>query len=219
MGGKVFDAYYATVVQNPGSVAYQQKASQEAGAALLDKIGPAILIAHSQGGPTAWVIGDARPNLVKAIVCIEPSGPPFTDSIFSTNPRQPWGLTDVPLTFSPAFTDSTSLLETEVVRAADLGLIHEKDTLETCILQKSPARQLVNLVKLPISLVTGESGYHAVYDWGTVEFLKQAGVHVDWLKLGDLGCHGNGHLMFMEKNSDEIMLLLEAWITKAVKDR
>jgi pimeloyl-ACP methyl ester carboxylesterase len=43
---------------------------RDAGAALLDKIGPAILISHSQGGQLTWLIGDARPGLVKGIVAV-----------------------------------------------------------------------------------------------------------------------------------------------------
>ena len=51
--------------------------NKNAGAALFDKIGEAILVTHSQGGPYGWQIGDSRPDLVKAILAIEPEGPPF----------------------------------------------------------------------------------------------------------------------------------------------
>ena len=44
--------------------------------ALLDKIGPAILLTHSQSGAFGWPVADARPDLVKAIVAVEPNGPP-----------------------------------------------------------------------------------------------------------------------------------------------
>ena len=47
--------------------------------ALLDKIGPAILLTHSQSGAFGWPVADARPNLVKAMVAVEPSGPPVHD--------------------------------------------------------------------------------------------------------------------------------------------
>jgi pimeloyl-ACP methyl ester carboxylesterase len=47
----------------------------------LDRIGPAIILTHSQSGPFGWLIADARPNLVKAIVALEPSGPPFEDPV------------------------------------------------------------------------------------------------------------------------------------------
>jgi len=50
---------------------------QAAGVALLDRIGPAVLVTHSQARPFGWLIGDARPALVKGIVAMEPQGPPI----------------------------------------------------------------------------------------------------------------------------------------------
>ena len=40
--------------------------------ALLDKIGPVILVTHSQSGLFGWITAIRRPNLVKAIVSYEP---------------------------------------------------------------------------------------------------------------------------------------------------
>jgi pimeloyl-ACP methyl ester carboxylesterase len=57
----------------------QQVLNRDAIIALLTKIGPAILLTHSQAGAFGWPVADARPDLVKAIVAVEPSGPPFYD--------------------------------------------------------------------------------------------------------------------------------------------
>ena len=40
--------------------------NKDAGAALLDKIGPAVVLTHSQSGAYGWLIADARPRHVKA---------------------------------------------------------------------------------------------------------------------------------------------------------
>ena len=48
-----------------------QELDQSRGAELLDRIGPAVVMAHSLGGPAGWLIADARPDLVKALVEIE----------------------------------------------------------------------------------------------------------------------------------------------------
>src|SRR5688572_5709004 len=48
-----------------------------AGAELLDKIGPAIIITHSAGGSFGLLVAEARPQLVKAAVMIEGGGTPF----------------------------------------------------------------------------------------------------------------------------------------------
>ena len=50
--------------------------NRDALVALLDKIGPSILLVHSQAGAFGWPVADARPDLVKAIVAVEPNGPP-----------------------------------------------------------------------------------------------------------------------------------------------
>ena len=83
------------------------------------------------------------------------------------------------------------------------------------MLQKEPARRLVNLLKIPVLLETGEASAHAAYDEFTVRYLQQAGVNVEHLKLADEGIHGNGHLQFLEKNNLEIVELLESWIFDA----
>ena len=41
-------------------------------AELLDRIGPAIVVVHSNGGPSGWLVMEARPNLVKGLLAIEP---------------------------------------------------------------------------------------------------------------------------------------------------
>ena len=42
--------------------------------ALLDRVGPSILVVHSQAGYFGWRAAQERPHLVKAIVLIEPAG-------------------------------------------------------------------------------------------------------------------------------------------------
>ena len=54
----------------------QQPIVRDALIALVDKIGPSILMTHSQGGAFGWPVADARPDKVKAILAIEPNGPP-----------------------------------------------------------------------------------------------------------------------------------------------
>src|SRR5438128_184448 len=54
----------------------QQRITHAAMLDLADRIGPFIVLMHSQGGPIGWAIADARPDLVKAVVAVEPNGPP-----------------------------------------------------------------------------------------------------------------------------------------------
>jgi pimeloyl-ACP methyl ester carboxylesterase len=163
------------------------------GTALLDKIGPAIMITHSQGGLGGWLIADARPLLVKGLIQLEPKGPPFREAIFFNSLTRPWGLTSIPLAYDPNPQSTSTPLEIKV---------HPSPTSDRseCILQAEPAKQLVNLKTIPILIVTSEASYHAMYDHCFVEFLIQAGcANVEHLELAKVGIHGNAHLMFLEK--------------------
>ena len=41
----------------------------------------------------------------------------------------------------------------------------------------------------------------------------------DLLNLGAMGIHGNGHMMMLEKNSDQIAEVMERWVRKAVSEK
>lgn len=108
-GDPIFDAFYASQVESLASNVDAQRYNQLAGAALLDRIGPAILLTHSQSGPFGWLIADARPSLVKGIIALEPTGPPFENSTNATGQARPWGLTDAPIAYGPAVTRAEDL--------------------------------------------------------------------------------------------------------------
>lgn len=209
MGDPIFDAFYSSNVQYVNNDTYQQATMQASGADLLDHIGsPAILIGHSQAGPQAILIADARPNLTEAIILLEPGGPPFRGGVFSNASARPWGLADVPLLYSPPVTDPMIDLTTQIMPATS-------DNLEGCVLQATspPPKRLFNLAPKPILVVTAEASYHSVYDHCTVSYLRQAGcTRTDHLELGNAGVHGDGHMLFMEKNSRDVWALLLEWI-------
>jgi len=209
-GDPIFDAFYATQVETVISAEETQKRNQDAGAALLDKIGPAIVLTHSQSGPFGWLIADARPKLVKGIIAVEPAGPPFENTIIGTGKARPWGPADIPLTYDPP-----------VKEASEIALVRDDKAdgpdLFVCWMQKAPARQLVNLKGIPSVVVAAEASYHQLYDHCTVKYLNQAGMKVEWMPLQSKGIHGNGHMVMIEKNNLEIAKVLDQWVVKNVK--
>lgn len=219
-GDPVFDQFYASQMPSIQDFTLQQLLNRDAILTLLEKIGPAILLTHSQSGTFGWPVADARPDLVKAILAIEPNGPPFFDlqnvpgpEWFRSAPTQarPWGITAAPLSYSPP-----------AANASDLVIIQQErpdgPDLAKCWLQRSPARQLPNLQKVPILILTAEASYHAPYDHCTVRHLQDAGVRATWIKLADIGIRGNGHMMMLEKNNKEIAAAMSGWLIKSVSD-
>src|SRR5712691_7843291 len=208
-GDPIFDAFYATQVETVTAVEETQRRNQDAGAALLDKIGPAIVLTHSQSGTYGWLIADARPQLVKAVVAIEPSGPPFEATIIATGKARAWGPTDIPLTYDPPVKDAS---EIAVERQAE-----PDPELFACWMQKAPARQLANLKHIPVVVMAAEASYHQVYDHCTAKYLNQAGVTAEYIRLQDKGIRGNGHMVMIEKNNLDIARLVAEWVQKNVK--
>lgn len=209
-GDPVFDAFYATQVESLASDVETQELTQKAGAALLDKIGPAVLLTHSQSGLLGWVIAESRPHLVKGVVAVEPSGPPFHNSAPNNPKARAWGLTDIPVTYQPSVT-SPDQIQTAVQAAPDgEGLI-------ACTLQAEPARKLVNFQKIPVLVTVSESSYHAPYDHCTAAYLRQAGVPVDFIRMQERGLRGNGHMSMLEKNNLQVAEFLHDWVRTHVK--
>jgi pimeloyl-ACP methyl ester carboxylesterase len=80
----------------PLDLAVAHALERRAGTELLERIGPAILFTHSAGGPAGWLMAGERPELVQAIVALEPFGPPFRPAAGGI-PGLPEGLTAVAL--------------------------------------------------------------------------------------------------------------------------
>jgi pimeloyl-ACP methyl ester carboxylesterase len=200
--------------------ASQQFLNRDALLALLDKIGPAILLTHSQAGAFGWPVADARPDLVKAILAIEPNGPPFYNVEFTGAPDYfkqskltlPYGITAVPLGYSPPVKDASELKIVLQDKADGPDLVR-------CHAQAEPARQLPNLQKMPILVLTAEASYHASYDHCTVNYLRQAGVKPTYIRLADIGINGNSHVMMLEKNNKDIAAAIAKWLDEALPEK
>jgi pimeloyl-ACP methyl ester carboxylesterase len=209
-GDPIFDQFYASQIGFLASNAETQTLMQKAGAALLDRIGPAVLLTHSQSGAFGWLIADARPKLVKGIAAVEPLGPPFQDEVSGTGKARAWGLTDIPMSYDPPAAAPGDL---QVERQAN----PDSSDVVACWQQKAPARTLPHLQGIPILIEAGEASYHTLYDHCTSLYLTEAGVKHDFIRLASRGIHGNGHMQMLEKNNLQIAQLLDEWISSHVK--
>ncbi len=231
-GDPVFDQYWAADTPGMDNRVAQQEMNIAALVDLLDRVGPSIVMVHSQSGQYIWSITQARPNLVKAIVSAEPAGPPVHDVVVKSAQRfdQPWektlkqtdddyyrdnpgvkayGLQQTPLSYTPAVTPQSPLQFVQQDKP-------DRRDLSRCWLQKEPARKLNNIAGRPIMLLEAEASFYAGYNHCNVGYLRQAGVAVDFIKLADLGIHGNGHMMMLERNSDQVAGVILDWLKKHV---
>ncbi len=221
-GDPAFDQFAASQLPTIADFTQQQILNRDALIALIDKIGPAILMTHSQSGAFGWPVADARPDAVKALLQVEPSGPPFYEigldyigppEFYRTgNKSKPWGLSAVPLTYDPPVSSPHELVP---VRQE----VPDGPALARGWLQREPARKLPHLMKMPILVLTGEASYHAAFDHLTVKFLEQAGVSPSFIRLEALGIRGNGHMLMLEKNNHEIAKVMMDWLEKTLPAR
>jgi len=172
------------------------------GVELVDRIGPCIIHGHAFGGFFGWGVADRRPQLVKAIVCMEINGNPFERQLR-------WGLTAGPITYDPPVTDLAQFKLTEQATPADSPRPYEPRFK----LQAEPTHKWKNLKGIPIAWLTSEFGAGGS-PAANVAFLKQVGCSVEMLRLRDHGINGNGNLMLMEKNNHEVFMLLNEWLEK-----
>ena len=142
---EAFDNFIAAFGPLPEDIKVWQKLDQERLATLLDKVGRAVLVTHSASGSDGWLVADSRPDLVAAIITIEPMGPPFgkTPNIGALD----WGLTAIPVTYDPPCATP------EEVRAA-----------------KPVALQMPALRGMPVAVVSGEVSPQSKYAPDMVAF-------------------------------------------------
>lgn len=177
---------------NPGPTVSDDMLKEDF-AELLDKVGPAIVITQSAGGPSGWLSIDARPKLVKAVVAVEGAG----------------RFESLPLTWEPALKKGERI-QLESVRSRAKGL-------SDCNMQpKNNIHKLPNFEGIPILGIVSPmsamftSSYHC-----TIDFINQAGGQATLLRLKeDAGIDGNGHLMQGAYNNGEIARLMIKWMQK-----
>jgi pimeloyl-ACP methyl ester carboxylesterase len=146
--------------------------------ALLDKIGPAILVTHSQSGLFGWLAGSRSPN-VKGIISYEPG------FVFPQDEMP----APIPLY------RGTQVAGTPVTPA------------EFANLTKLPIQVVYgdNIPKQPIpDLVADGRRAQQVTSHLFVQTLNSKGGNASVLPLPDVGLYGNSHFMFSDLNNVEV---------------
>lgn len=186
-GSGEMDQLIAAMGPMPADLAVSQELDADRLAQLLDQIGPAILLTHSAGGPVGWLVADARPELVKGIVALEPMGPAFVE--FPGLGNLSWGMTSAPIRTDPAYASA------EEARAAGAA-----------------ALTLPGLDGIPVALVTGGASAFATFRDEFADILTRSGAPTDVVHLPEHGVEGNGHGLIFETNSEQVLELVVGWL-------
>jgi pimeloyl-ACP methyl ester carboxylesterase len=74
MGDPTLDQFLASQGPGPQNAVGAENAWRFSGSRLLEETGPAIVVTHGDGATFAWVAADERPDLVRALIAVEPPG-------------------------------------------------------------------------------------------------------------------------------------------------
>ena len=85
------------------------------------------------------------------------------------------------------------------------------------IVHKEPVHKLVGMQNIRILSISAEGTYHRTFDVCIPKWLNQAGVKDEFVRLEDVGIHGNMHEMFLDRNSDVVIKFIDDWIRKNEK--
>ena len=122
---------------------------------------------------------------------------------------KPFGLTYAPITYDPP-----------VHGVEDFNLVRQENPnspdVARCWLPKEPNHKLVNFQTIPTLQMSAEASFGAPTAHCNAAFLKQIGVPVDFVRLADIGIHGNGHFLMLEKNNLEIAGVIADWLNRRV---
>jgi len=199
-------------------------------AVLMQDVGPAIVFAHSAAGPVAWWIAAQHPSLVAAIVGLAPGPPaniqrPLPDEsaaiaelrhdpaagcpIYSPQDRPVWVDRNFIRTFwtnGPQFPHDAFDAYARSIVPESAAVLNERFHIGGRGLSIPGPESIAGC---PVLIVTGELDprHPREVDAQVAEFL---GAKHLWLPQA--GVLGNGHMLMLETNSDEIAGLISTWL-------
>jgi pimeloyl-ACP methyl ester carboxylesterase len=196
---------------------------------------PIVLLVHSMTGPVAWKLVEQMSDRILQVIAIA-AGPPGNIAS-SVEPRghvveeQPGATTFKfgPVTFvidhNKPYVNTPEYLERQALGGSKrfpreyVGpwIASQQETSPRLLLQRLNWRDSLIRVEepagflgKPITYITGtnDTAHPREHDEAIVDFLKGLGADAEQVWLGDLGIEGNGHMLMLEDNSDDIAQLI-----------
>jgi len=182
-----FQTLVPTVSDNPTVIT-------DALVALLDKIGPAIIVTHSQSGLFGWLTAIRRPNLVKAVISYEPG------FVFAAGALPP----PIPLY-------KGEMAAGDAVPPADFAHL-TRMPLQVVYGDNIPTTPIPDL------LADGRRA-QVVASLLFKQAVNGNGGNVEILHLPDVGLRGNTHFSYQDKNNIQVADQLSLFLHKKGLDK
>lgn len=201
-------------------------------AAVLQAVGPAVVFAHSAAGPVAWWIAANHPSLVAAIVGIAPGPPANIQQALPDDPTLIAGLQHDAAAGCPIYSPPGQPVWVDrrfIQTYWANGPRFPADAFESYARSIVPESAAVlnerfhiggkglaiadpaQVTACPILVVTGELDPRHPRE---VDARLAAFLTAEHLWLPQAGVFGNGHMLMLETNSDDIARLIGAWLTQ-----
>jgi pimeloyl-ACP methyl ester carboxylesterase len=197
---------------------------------LLEEVGPAVLLVHSASGPIGWWVAEQRPDLVSAVIGIAPGPPANLLKELPDDPDAVRALRDDESAGRPVYAveDKPVSLNADFAKAywANAPRFLQSGFKRYCASIVPESARIFNerfniggrglrvgdpdsLRAKPILIVTGDHDLRHTreFDAATATCF---GAEFWWLP--DHGIRGNGHMMMIEDNSDELASMILDWL-------
>jgi pimeloyl-ACP methyl ester carboxylesterase len=207
----------------------------------IEKIGqPVVLMTHSMSGAYGWRLIEILGSRIAGLVAVAP-GPPGNIQPEPTIVRRDTEFVEVAalsLTWRVPLNEpllaNDQLVDRKLIGASTRfprdrhaayrmtlqplapRLLYERQNIEGSQIRIRDTSQFRGK---PILVVTGteDIDHPRDVDGRIATWLAEQGAKVDYWFLGDKGISGNGHMMMLETNSDEIAALIAGWIKSTVE--
>ena len=206
-----------------------------AGAAATSPSGRIVLMTHSMSGALGWKLVEQNRPLIEKVVAVAPGPPgniqPEATVIEETEDEvvvESFGMTrrlsrdrayvgglefvtHKLIGTSKRFPDGVLESYAGHVAAVPPRLLYERQNVGGSQLK---IENLAAFDGLPVMVFTGsdDTDHPKEIDGAVVDWLLDAGAKAEYWWLPDRGIDGNGHMLMMEENSDELADMIIGWI-------
>ena len=203
-------------------------------AVLIEETGPCILLAHSAAGPIAWTLAERLPKLVRGVVGVAPGAPANIVPLLPDDQELIATLRYDEEAGCPVFSDLSAAVWVgqdfmqDYWSNGDRFPRHAFESYRRSVVHES-ARLMNERFNIggsglaitspesvndrPILILTGETDprHPRKVDEATARYLG-----ADFVWLPDKSLFGNGHMLMIEENNEEIAAIILEWLDRHV---